>query len=107
MAQTKYYKPYGALEVKANEEYTVANIPSTANIVELLRGVRIQDEKGEKTRLWGVKLSINPIGISPAINPLPNIPFIWVEGTFLIFDPNFTYTFLDSGVVGYGAEVTP
>ena len=48
MAQQKYYKPYGALEVKAGSEYTVANIPVGTDIVELLRGVRIADEKGEK-----------------------------------------------------------
>ena len=107
MAQTKYYKPYGALEVLANHQYTAANIPSTANIVELLRGVRITDQVGEKTRNWGVRVVINPVGITPATTPLDNIPFIWKEGTFLIFDTNFIYTFLDKGIVGYGIEVSP
>ena len=105
MAQQKYYKPYGALEVKAGSKYTTANIPVGTDIVELLRGVRIADEKGEKTRIWGVRVSINPVGITPATTPLPNVPFIWKEGAILIFDPSFIYTFEDNGLVGYGAEV--
>lgn len=103
--QLNIYKPMGALEVYPDETYTALNITSAANTVKLLRGVQILDEKGEETRLRGIKMVITNNEVA-ATNPVPNVPFIWYEGDFLYFDPNYSYKFLDYGIVGYGAEVT-
>lgn len=105
MAQELYYKPFGALLVEAGKTYNATNIPATADIVQLQRGVRLKDENGEDTRIWGVTLTITPTGITPAVNEKDNIPFIWKEGEVLIFDPAFSYKFHNQGVVGYGAKV--
>ena len=103
--QLNVYQPMGSLEVLPDASYTASNITSAANVVRLLRGVRITDENGNNTPARGVRMVITN-NEAAATNPVPNVPFIWYEGDFLYFDPDYTYKFIDYGIVGYGAEVT-
>ena len=105
MAQTKIYEPAGALEVVANESYNYTNVPTGCNVVELQLGERLTDSKGEKTPLRGVRVTIAN-NLTPGANPKPNIPFIWLEGTTIAFNTNYTYTFQNNGIVGYGKDET-
>lgn len=104
MAQEKIYEPAGALEVEVNETYDYTNIPSGCDIVELLMGERITDFKNAKTPLRGVRMTIIN-NLTPGANPKSNIPFIWIEGTILKFNQNYSYKFHSNGIVGYGKEV--
>lgn len=103
--QLNVYQPMGAIEVLRDASYTASNITSAANLVRLLRGVRITDENGNNTPIRGVRIVITN-NETAAINPVPNVPFIWHEGDFLYFDPDYTYKFIDYGIIGYGKEVT-
>lgn len=105
MAQLTVYKPYGAIEVVPGRTYNASNLPASANIVMLQRGVRILDENNAKTPLRGVRMIITPTGVTPAVNPLPPVPFIWHENDELRFDAAFTYEFLDKGIVAHGVAV--
>lgn len=104
MAQDTIYKPFGAVEVFPDTSYTAANIPASANLIVLLRGVRIYDEAGATTPLRGVKVTITN-NVTAATTPIPNVPFIWIEGDELRFDAAFSYKFHDHGIVGYGIVV--
>lgn len=104
MAQNKIYQPYDAFEVKKGEFFTSANIPNGANVLELLLGVRIMDENNNPTPLRGARVKITPTGITPAANPKPSIPFIWLEGEIIVINPSFTYEFLDTARLGVGIE---
>ena len=105
MAQAVIYEPAGALEVEANKDYNHTNIPSSCNIVELLMGERLTNSKNEKTPLRGIRVSITN-NLTPGTNQKANIPFVWIEGTKLKFNQNYTYKFQSNGIVGYGIEVT-
>ena len=102
--QLNVYQPMGSLEVSPDTSYTASNITSAANVVRLLRGVRITDENGNNTPIRGVRMVITN-NEAAATSPVPNVPFIWYEGDFLYFDPDYTYKFIDYGIVGYGIEV--
>ena len=103
--QLNVYKPMGSLEVSPDTSYTAANITSAANVVRLLRGVRITDENGNNTPIRGVRMVITN-NEAAATTPIPNVPFIWKEDEFLYFSASYSYKFLDKGIVGYGKEVT-
>ena len=103
--QLNVYKPMGALEVFPDTSYTASNITSAANVVRLLMGSRITDKNGNNTPIRGVRMVITN-NETEAINPVPNVPFIWYEGDFLYFDSDYTYKFIDYGIIGYGEEVT-
>ena len=102
--QINIYKPMGSLQVFPDEVYTAANITTAANVVRLSLGTRIKDKEGNNTPLRGVRMVITNNEIA-ATTPLPNTSFIWYEGEFLYFDPDYTYKFLDYGEVAYGMEV--
>lgn len=102
--QLNVYKPMGAVEVLPDTSYAASNITSAANVVRLLRGVRITDENGNNTPIRGVRMVITN-NEAAAINPVPNVPFIWKEDEFLYFAAGYSYKFLDKGIVGYGKEV--
>lgn len=102
---TECFKAYGALEVKTDTTYTAANIPASANLLKLARGVRITDKNGDTTRLRGVRVQITNTSIAPAVNPLPNIPTVWIEGEITIVDANTSVKFFDNGIVTYGVYV--
>ena len=104
MAQSKIYEPAGALEVEANKSYDYTNIPVGCTIVELQMGERLYDSKNDKTPLRGVRMTITN-NLTEGANPKPNIPFIWLEGTMLKFNQNYTYKFQNNGIVGYGKEI--
>lgn len=103
--QLNVYQPMGAVEVFPDTSYTAANITSAAKVVRLLKGIQILDEKGEETRLRGVRMVITN-NETAATTPIPNVPYIWYEGDFLYFAAGYSYKFLDKGLVGYGKEVT-
>lgn len=98
------YKPIGSLEAKAGSIYTSANIPSVADVVVLLLGVRITDKTGANTPHRGVRMTITN-NESPAITPLPNVPFVWKEGEPILFDPDYSYSFQDDAIISYGIQV--
>lgn len=102
--QINVFKPMGSLEVFPDETYNNTNITSAANVVRLSLGSRIKDNDGKDTPIRGVRMRITN-NETVATNPVPNVPFIWYEGEFLYFDPDYTYTFLNYGVVAYGLEV--
>lgn len=104
MAQSVAYTPFGGLQVKADSSYTKDNVPATTNVVVLTRGVRIYDEAGNKTPLRGVRVLIEVTGLTAAVNPLDNVPQVWLEGEELTFHTNGTYTFFDDGLVMYGIK---
>ena len=103
--QLNVYQPMGSLEVLPDTSYTASNITSAANVVRLLRGVRITDENGNNTPIRGVRMVITN-NEAAATTPIPNVPFIWKEDEFLYFAAGYSYKFLDKGIVGYGKEVT-
>ena len=103
--QINIYKPMGSLEVFPDTTYDHRNITSAANVVRLSMGSRITDKEGNNTPIRGVRMVITN-NETPAANPVPNVPFIWYEGDFLYFDPDYTYKFIDYGIVAYGMEVT-
>jgi len=105
MAQAEYYKPVGALQLKENDTYSKHNIPSACNTVVLVLGVRITDNLGVSTPLRGIRIMITH-NETPATSPRPNVPYIWYEGSELVFDADYTYTPLDTGIVAYGIKVT-
>jgi len=104
MAVRIYYKPMGAIEVKKNSIYTSDNITTAADTVELLRGVRIVDASGNETPLRGLRVLITS-SETAAVTKVPNVAYVWKEGTTIAFGSGYTYEFLDSGIIGYGAEV--
>ena len=106
MSQLKIYEPAGSLQVIAGEEYNHTNLPLGCTVVELQMGERLTDANGNKTPLRGVRMTITH-NITPATNPKPEIPFIWIEGTQIGFNKDYTYTFHNNGIVGYGKEITP
>ncbi len=106
MAQNTIYKPFGSIEVFPDTSYTAANIPASANITILQRGVRILDENGSTTPIRGVRVSITPTGVVAATSPLPSVPFIWRENDEIRFDAAFNYKFYDRGIVAFGIVVT-
>ena len=106
MAQKEIYKPIGAMEVLANTSFSAANLPDNAHIVRLQMGTRLTDKKGGLTPIRGVRMTINTTGVTPALSPMPNIPFIWYEDTIYMIDPAFTYLLHDDAIIGYGLEVT-
>lgn len=106
MAQQLFYKPINSLELIVGDTYTASNIPSAANTVVLGMGVRLKDNTGELTPLRGIRMQIIDNVALPA-SPKPKVPYIWVEGTELVFDPAFSYVPLDWGIVAYGARLVP
>ena len=103
--QINIYKPMGSLEVIPDTTYDHTNITSAANVVRLSVGSRITDKDGNNTPIRGVRMVITNNEVA-ATNPVPNVPFIWYEGDFLYFDPDYTYKFIDYGIVAYGMEIT-
>lgn len=103
--QINIYKPMGSLEVFPDTTYDHRNITSAADIVRLSMGSRITDKDGNNTPIRGVRMVITNNEVAAAI-PVPNVPFIWYEGDFLYFDADYTYKFIDYGIVAYGVEGT-
>lgn len=104
MAKTKIYEPAGALEVIAGTTYDYTNIPAGCTIVELLYAERLTDLKGEEIGQRGVRVTINN-NLAPGANPKSNVPFLWIMGTIIAFNQDYTYRFHNDGIVGYGIEV--
>ena len=104
MAQELFYKPVGSIQLKANDSYTSANIPAVCDTVVLAMGVRLTDHTGLTTPLRGIRIVIEH-NETPATSPKPNVPYIWIEGDELVFDTDYTYTPLESGIVAYGIKV--
>lgn len=104
MAQFTILQGMGALEVFPDSDYTSANVPASATAVHCQRGVRIIDEEGNNTPLRGLRVIITHNAIA-ATSPLPNVPYIWLEGAELRFATGYTYKFLDRGIIGYGISV--
>lgn len=105
MAQPTVYKPFGALEVMPDEVYTGANLPGTADIIVLLMGTRLKDKDGNLTPLRGAYVTITATGVAAASSPLPNVPFLILEGAELRFDAAYSYKFHTHGIIGYGIAV--
>lgn len=106
MSQQLFYKPVNSLELVVGDTYTTANIPSVVDTVVLSMGVRLSDNKGELTPLRGVRMQIVDNETLPA-NPKPKVPYVWTEGTELVFDPDYSYVPLDWGIVAYGLRLVP
>lgn len=104
MAQFTILQGMGALEVFPDTEYTSANVPASATAVHCQRGVRITDEDGNNTPLRGLRMTITHNAVA-ATSPLPNVPYIWLEGTEMRFASGYTYKFHDRGIVGFGISV--
>ncbi len=67
-------------------------------------GVRLKDKDGEITPVRGVRMQI--VDTAPlATTPVNKVPYIWVEGTELVFDSAYEYTPLNWGIVNYGIKV--
>ena len=105
MAKEVLYIPYGAIRVEIDTSYSTSNIPTGADVVYLSRGVRISDEFGEKTPLRGLRMIVTTTGLTPPVTPIPNVPIIWHEGTYMAFVSGYSYKFLDDGIVSYGKRV--
>ena len=105
MAREVLYTPYGAMRVEVDTSYSSDNVPNEADIVLLSRGVRINDEFGDKTPLRGLRMIVTATGLTPPTTPIPNVPIVWVEGTYITFASGFSYKFLDDGIVSYGKRV--
>lgn len=105
MAQQLFYKPVNALELVPGETYTTLNIPAGIDTVILGMGTRLKDNLGEDTSVRGVRMTI--VDNEPlATAPLNKVPYIWIEGTELVFDPDYQYTPLNWGIVNYGNKIT-
>lgn len=98
-----FYVPMGAMKAEANETYTTENISSAADTVVLVRGVRIVDENGKETPIRGARVNITNTETDATV-PVPNVPFIWVEGFEMGFKAGYTYSFLDSCIIGFGIK---
>ena len=105
MAREVLYTPYGAMRVEVDTSYSSNNVPSEANVVFLSRGVRINDEFGDKTPLRGLRMIVTTTGLTAPSNPIDNVPIVWHEGTYMAFASGFSYKFLDNGIVSYGKKV--
>ena len=105
MAREVLYIPYGAMRVEVDTSYSSDNVPNGADVVLLARGVRINDEFGEKTPLRGLRMIVTTTGLTPPLTPIPNVPVIWHEGTYMAFVSGYSYKFLDDGIVSYGKKV--
>ena len=104
MAQNTVYEPAGSLEVIAGETYNATNIPAVTTVVQLNMGERLLGKNGGKTPLRGVFVTIIN-NLTQPTNPKPNIPFLWLEGTIIAFDADYSYKFHNNGRVGYGRPV--
>ena len=104
MAQELFYKPVGSMQLKANDSYTKSNIPAVCDTVVLSMGVRLTDYTGLTTPMRGIRIIIEH-NEAAATSPKPNVPYIWIEGSELVFDADYTYTPLESGIVAYGIKV--
>jgi hypothetical protein len=105
MAREVLYIPYGAMRVEVDTSYSSDNVPNGADVALLARGVRISDEYGEKTPLRGLRMIVTTSGLTPPLTPIPNVPIIWHEGTYIAFASGYSYKFLDDGIVSYGKNV--
>ena len=105
MAREVLYTPYGAMRVEVDTSYSSDNVPNGADVVLLDRGVRINDEFGEKTPLRGLRMIVTTTGLIAPSNPIDNVPIVWHEGTYMAFVSGFSYKFLDNGIVSYGKKV--
>ena len=105
MAREVLYTPYGAMRVEVDTSYSSDNVPNSADVVYLSRGVRISDEFGEKTPLRGLRMIVTTTGLTAPSNPIDNVPIVWHEGTYMAFVSGYSYKFLDNGIVSYGKKV--
>lgn len=101
MAQELFYTPANSLELIPGEIYTTANIPTGIDTVVLGMGVRLKDNTGEETPLRGVRMKIVD-NLALATTPVQKVPYVWIEGTELKFNPAYTYEPLNWGIVSYG-----
>lgn len=99
------FKCLGSYYFKKGDTLTSANLPAGTNILRLAQGVRITDETGVNTPLRGARVTITITGITPAVNPLPLVPSVWVEGITTYFDTNHTFEFHEPCIVNFGIEV--